>query len=239
LPAGDTDCTAGQGPSAGWPGTALDHAIPPPLSVAKAKFFKENPEAWSKFLAQLPRRPATVPQATAQSVPQPSGGTWTAVTTAPIGLSNPLLLTDGIVIAHESESETWYKLTPDNTGSYAAGTWTQIASLPSGYGPLYFASAVLPDGRVIIQGGEYNKTCTTGGDGIWTNLGAIYDPVANSWTPVYPPSGSGWTNTEACGTEEANGGIGDAAGILLHWRRRGSSRLHPAIPGSAAQAELR
>src|SRR3984885_8524185 len=28
------------------------------------------------------------------------------------------------------------------------------------------------------------------------------------------------------------------AGCLLHWRRRGSSRLHPAIPGSAAQAEL-
>src|ERR1700733_4792822 len=28
------------------------------------------------------------------------------------------------------------------------------------------------------------------------------------------------------------------AGCLLHWRRRGDPRLHPAIPGSAAQAEL-
>jgi hypothetical protein len=28
------------------------------------------------------------------------------------------------------------------------------------------------------------------------------------------------------------------AGCLLHWCRRGSSRLHPVIPGSAAQAEL-
>ena len=45
--------------------------------------------------------------------------------------------------------------------------------------------------------------------------GAIYDPVAGTWTSVSPPSGSGWTNTDACGTKSANGGVGDAASIVL------------------------
>jgi hypothetical protein len=40
--------------------------------------------------------------------------------------------------------QDWWKLTPDNTGSYLNGTWTQLASLPPGYSPLYHSSAVLP-----------------------------------------------------------------------------------------------
>jgi hypothetical protein len=43
---------------------------------------------------------------------------------------------------------------------------------------------VLPDGRVIVEGGEYNF-CSA----VWSNQGAIYDPVANSWKSVNPPSG--------------------------------------------------
>jgi len=109
------------------------------------------------------------------------------------------LLTDGTVLLHEeqdSNPQKWYKLTPDNTGSYVNGTIAPIASTSSGYGPLYFGSVVLPDGRYIIEGGEYNN-----GSAVWTNQGAIYDPVANSWSPVTPPSG--WNN------------IGDAQAILL------------------------
>jgi len=90
-------------------------------------------------------------------------------------------------------------LTPDINGNYATGSWTPIASLPTGYKPLYFASAVLKDGRVIIEGGEYNGTNTA----VHTNLGAIYNPVTNNWTSVSPPTGSGWTH------------IGDAASIVL------------------------
>jgi hypothetical protein len=82
-------------------------------------------------------------------------------------------------------------LTPDITGSYVNGTWSQIASMPvingTQYAPLYYASAVLPDGRVIVMGGEYNN-----GVGDHTNMGAIYDPVANTWTAVSPPSGIAW-----------------------------------------------
>jgi hypothetical protein len=114
----------------------------------------------------------------------------------PFGAGNPLLLTDGSVIAHNTCAPDWWKLTPDASGSYVNGTWSQIASLPDGYGPLYFASAVLPDGRVIVEGGEYNF-CSA----VWTNRGAMYDPVANSWTSVTPPSG--WRN------------IGDAQSVVL------------------------
>jgi len=114
----------------------------------------------------------------------------------PFAASNQLLLTDGTVIAHDGCAADWWRLTPDSTGSYVNGTWTQIASLPSGYEPLYFASAVLPDGRVIVEGGEYNS-CVP----VWSNLGAIYDPLADSWTPVDPPAG--WRT------------IGDAQSVVL------------------------
>ena len=109
-----------------------------------------------------------------------------------------LLLTDGTVLVHseQSNSSQWSKLTPDANGSYVNGTWTQIASMPAGYAPLYFASAVLPDGRVIVEGGEYNNLSA-----VWTNQGAIYNPLTNTWTSVAPPSG--WTT------------IGDAQSVIL------------------------
>jgi hypothetical protein len=123
--------------------------------------------------------------------------TWTALTHQPtFNASNPLLLTDGTVIVHQTSSRNWFRLTPDINGSYINGTWSQIASLPSGYAPLYFGSAVLADGNVIIEGGEYNNGTST-----WTTLGAYYDSVANAWTSVTPPSG--WQY------------IGDATGIVL------------------------
>ena len=55
--------------------------------------------------------------------------------------------------------------------------------MPSGYQPDFYASQVLPNGNVLVEGGEYN-----GGSGDWTNKGAIYDPVADKWTAVNPPS---------------------------------------------------
>jgi len=80
------------------------------------------------------------------------------------------------------------------------------------YAPLGNASAVLPDGRVIVMGGEYNwlGNIYSNRDPVWTSLGAIYDPVANTWTPVSPPAGAGWTGTDGVG-----GGIGDAQSTVL------------------------
>ena len=59
-----------------------------------------------------------------------------------------------------------------------------MASLPSGYEPDAFASAVLADGRVIVAGGEYNF-----GQFTLTNICAVYDPIANTWTPLSAPPG--------------------------------------------------
>jgi hypothetical protein len=58
--------------------------------------------------------------------------------------------------------------------------------LPSGYDPLYFASAVLADGRLVVIGGEYTSC---GGNFALTNQGAIYDPTKNTWTSLGHPKG--------------------------------------------------
>lgn len=119
-----------------------------------------------------------------------------------LGLGNPLLLTDGTVILHEACGAAWRRLTPDQYGSYVNGTWSSIASLPEGYAPLYFGSAVLPDGRIVMEGGEYNAPSGPNScQGMWTNLGAIYDPKANKWTSIAPPAH--WST------------IGDAQSVVL------------------------
>lgn len=129
-------------------------------------------------------------------------GSWTD-TTASLPFSNgpwgAMLMTDGTVLVEDyctSPQASWYKLTPDSKGSYVNGTWSAIANMPSGYSPLFFAQQVLPDGRVIVNGGEYN-TCNSD----WQNKGALYDPVKNSWTTVAAPAG--WST------------IGDAESIVL------------------------
>ena len=130
-------------------------------------------------------------------------GQFVSLTNAPpTNVSSPILLTGGGVIFQGVQSggrgtSLWYKLSPDINGNYRNGTWTQIASFPPGYTPLFYASAVLPDGRVIVEGGEYNGS----GGAVWTNKGAIYDPVANTWTSVNPPVG--WSS------------IGDAQSAVL------------------------
>lgn len=117
---------------------------------------------------------------------------WQQLTTVPSS-SDPgvmLLLTDGSVLVQDQGASgaggsTWWILRPDAHGSYVDGTWTQTGSLPAGYTPEYAASAVLPDGRVIVEGGEFNGTPTYAG----SNQGAIYDPTTNAWTAVAPPEG--------------------------------------------------
>lgn len=105
-------------------------------------------------------------------------------------------LTDGTVMVQANGENDWYKLTPDNTGSYVNGTWMKLANLPAGYAPDAFASAVLADGRLLIEGGEYNE-----GSFAFTNQGEIYDPETNTWTAVAPPAGWQW--------------IGDAPSVVL------------------------
>jgi hypothetical protein len=120
----------------------------------------------------------------------------------PFSPGTALLLPDGTLMVEDygpsqGGSSNWWRLTPDNTGSYVNGTWTARASMQASYGPLYFASAVLDDGRVVVTGGEYNF-----GSQDWTNQGAVYTPKTNTWKTLLPPTG--WGN------------IGDAQSAVLN-----------------------
>jgi len=142
--------------------------------------------------------PAIVFILSSQSSVRAQGAGWTSVVAAPPGpVDMPILLTDGTVICQDqrldSNKRKWYRLTPDSTGSYVHGTWSTIALLPGTYSPLYYASAVLKDGRVVIVGGEYNNGTNTP-----TGLGAIYDPFADSWTAITGPASWGAVSDAQC-----------------------------------------
>ena len=121
-------------------------------------------------------------------------GTWKPLTKSPgFAASTMLLLTDGSVMCQQSGGVNWSKLTPDAFGDYINGTWTPLAPMLNTR--LYYASAVLRDGRVIVCGGEYSNA------GSETNKCEIYNPITDTWTAIAPPTG--WTN------------MGDAASCLL------------------------
>jgi hypothetical protein len=100
-------------------------------------------------------------------------GTWTPLTNPAPVKGHILLLTDGTVLALQPNGSACYRLTPDASGNYANGTWTQLASMHTSR--LWYGSVVLKDGRVLVGGGEYGS----GGKTI-----EIYDPVLNTWTMI-------------------------------------------------------
>ncbi len=130
-----------------------------------------------------------------------SAGTWATLTNAfpapeivvngtdygPGGAQNPLLMTDGSVlirnIGYNGIDTRVFKLTPDQNGSYVNGTWSEIAPMP--YAAAGGSTAVLADGRVLFEGGEYSGP---GFSFLLTNQGAAFDPATNTWTTVAPPA---------------------------------------------------
>lgn len=105
-------------------------------------------------------------------------GSWTTVNPNPFDSSsnNIMLLTDGSVLVQGGNDwRTWYRLTPDTSGNYANGTWSQLAS--SLQGRLYYPSFILKDGRVWIAGGEYIQQPDAN-----YNATEIFNPVTNTWT---------------------------------------------------------
>jgi hypothetical protein len=173
----------------------------PPLPYKVLKELRSDPQKWEQFRAAHsalpPAPPAEQQQPPGGAIPPAAPLAWTS-TPWNLQLSNPVLLTDGTVMAHVSCTSTWWRLTPNSSGSYYSGTWRKTAPLPSGYAPRFFSSAVLSDGRLLIEGGEYNGA---GCNDVETNRGAIYDPQKDSWTAV--PAPKGWKE------------IGDASGIVL------------------------
>lgn len=102
-------------------------------------------------------------------------GTWMPlVNPAPENIGVMMLLSDGTIAANGYFDNTWYRLTPDSTGSYVNGTWSQLASM--NYSRLYFQSDMLPSGKIYVSGGEYGNAPTGSAE--------IYDPVANGWTEL-------------------------------------------------------
>ena len=121
-------------------------------------------------------------------------GWWGKLSNNPgFDASTMLLLTDGTVMCQEQGGKRWRKLTPDASGSYVNGTWSDLA--PMHWTRRYYASAVLADGRVLVSGGEYSDA------GSETNKTEIYEPTTDIWTELTPPAG--WTR------------IGDAACSVL------------------------
>lgn len=138
-------------------------------------------------------------------------GTWKPLGhQPPVAIDTMLLLTDGSVMCHDygvggAYTPNWYRLVPDAFMDYANGTWHKLTPMPANAplsqngpvdAPLYFASAVLRDGRVFVAGGEYNAS-----PNVDILACSIYDPAHDSWASI--PNPPGWTN------------IGDAPSCVL------------------------
>ena len=129
-------------------------------------------------------------------------GTWKDLANQPgVNIDTMLLLTDGTVMAHELASPNWHRLTPDANGSYLNGTWAAMPPMPPNsdipasqngpdYGPVFYGSAVLRDGTVLVAGGEYNIVYP--GIEVEAFAATRFDPVGGSWTNLVPPAG--WSN---------------------------------------------
>jgi hypothetical protein len=181
--------------------------IPHPIGIM------QHPNAGAQATAQAQANPEARTEAKSATSSKTPASPWTPLTNQPNflinGASNPILLTDGSVLVQDAAFPDWWKLTPDKSGSYVNGTWSEVASLPATYSPLYHSSAVLPDGRLIIEGGEYLLSLDqTQLIPSWTAQGSIYDPIANTWTPVAPPAFFG-------GFGPFPQTIGDAQSVIL------------------------
>jgi PKD repeat protein len=110
-------------------------------------------------------------------------GTWAKVKNLAPDPNNGgmIVLTDGSIVLHTSSGGTmgdgtiWDRLTPDSTGSYINGTWSQIA--PMTQERFSFSSEMLKNGNVYAAGGEYGTDGTQAGWHI-----EVYNPLTNVWT---------------------------------------------------------
>jgi hypothetical protein len=122
-------------------------------------------------------------------------GTVTRVTNIPFdGVIYGFLLTDGTLLFQGGLRQDFYRFKPDKKGSYVNGSFFPAAALPPNYVPYATSGGVLPDGRVLLIGGEYTVTGNFPPNLTFdlTNKMAIYDPKKDKWTMVAPPSGPAW-----------------------------------------------
>ena len=180
-------------------------------------------------LTGRPFTPATRPTPSNQPLYLTTPNPWLHLTNAPPAGFLPgsmMVMTDGTVLIHQDNTGTWEKLTPSSTGSYANGTWSAVTSMPSGYQPEYYASRILPTGQLLVDGGEYNGSNTE----VWTTLGAIYNPITNTWASVSPPTG--WLNTGDAQSEM----LPTASGSV--WTTGRFIMAHPFSDGSSGSTGM-
>jgi hypothetical protein len=120
----------------------------------------------------------------------PAGGT---------GTGSMVLLSNGTVMvqgggASSSTNANWYLLTPNAQGSYVNGTWSKVPN-PMHLRRSYAATVILPDGEMMILGGEYSGPKLAKN---FSNETEIYDPVSRTWTVTAPvPDSSGYGDEPA------------------------------------------
>lgn len=115
----------------------------------------------------------------------------------PVPVYLAMLMTNGSVLVQAdpnpptTSAADFYILTPDANGDYSKGTWRKAASPPAGYSPWATNEVVLPDGRVLFIGGEYNhdEYNIPFKPSALTNMSATYDPVTDQWTMIPAPAG--------------------------------------------------
>lgn len=153
-----------------------------------------------------------------------AAGTWIPLQTHPAeGIGTMLLLPDGTVMAQGggggSVSQNWYKLTPGAKGGYTNGIWTTRATM--NYGRLYYASQVLPDGRVFFAGAEYGNGTTNA---------ETYSVGGDSWTIIPVPAGIINVNNSLASNGANTGGFSDSGSVLLD---NGQVLIEPVNPGTS------
>ena len=118
-------------------------------------------------------------------------GSWQPLNSQPtFSASTMLLLTDGTIMCQDGGGAAWWKLTPDLHGDYVNGTWSPLASMH--HSRLYYASAVLRDGRVFMAGGEYSDA------GSETNKAEMYYPTIDWWAEIPSPAWSEVGDAPCC-----------------------------------------
>lgn len=127
--------------------------------------------------------PSASPTPTPTPSSNPGAGTWVAAPVNPYS-GGPAtfmwLLSDGSILSNGADLHQWVKLVPDQYGSYADGTWEQLATSPYGLGAAQ--EHMLPDGRFYQAGGEYVYFWPSGSSSNDHNGVQLYDPVTNTWT---------------------------------------------------------
>jgi hypothetical protein len=112
------------------------------------------------------------------------------------------LMQDGSVLANLYGQKQLVALRPDEKGSYANGNWSPAGSFH--LEKLFFASAVLSDGRLVACGGEHTGPNYVN-QGSESNVCEIYDFFNDAATEaVQFAAPTGWTR------------IGDAPSVVLN-----------------------